>query len=184
MPRPSEHFLLWKNTEMSSVCCETSAGPFWKGHLSLCALPRCRGVTAMDEVLITFVTGHWIIFERRSVQSRERQSAVKTNLTLMMKKWKENKERSRNTQWFSGDDDSLFTPDQCSVPEEGDEGSCPSRAAAGGTSTVKHLRGDYLLRVGIWATSAFLWVNKALSNAGKQIIQVSLPSQKQPMHLI
>lgn len=56
----------------------------------------------------------------------------------MMKKWKENKEWSRNTQWFSGDNDSLFTPDQCSVPEEGHEVSCPSHAAAGGTSTVKH----------------------------------------------
>lgn len=85
----------------------------------------------------------------------------------MMKKWKEKKGWSMNTQWFSGDNDSLFTPEQGSVPEEGDEVSCPSHAVTGGTFSVKHLRGDYLLKVGIWTTSAFLSVNKALANAGK-----------------
>lgn len=101
----------------------------------------------------------------------------------MMKKQKESMGWRRNTQRFSGDNDSLFTPEQGSVPEEGDEVSCLSHTVTGGTLTVKHLRGDYLLEVGIWTTSAFLSVNKALSNAAKQIIWVSLPSQKQPMPL-
>lgn len=43
-------------------------------------------VTAMDEASRTFAMGHWIVFERRSVQSRERQCVIKTNLTLRMKK--------------------------------------------------------------------------------------------------
>lgn len=44
---------------------------------------------------------------------------------------KENKEQSRSTQWFSGDNDSLFTHDQCNIPEEVDEVSRPSHAATG-----------------------------------------------------